>query len=159
MLLQLGCDQAQGYGIAHPMPGADMPSWSAAWRIDPVWESLHAVKRADLPLLYASVEHRAWIVSMGNYLKGERQMPPPLNIHQCRFGQWLDAEGRARFTTKPAFLAIEPLHQQVHALAQELCDLHGQEQSLQALARLTELHALRDALLAQLQLLVQESLR
>jgi hypothetical protein len=30
---------------------------------------------------------------------------------------------------------------------------------LQALARLTELHALRDALLAQLQLLVQESLR
>ena len=26
----LGCDQAQGFGIARPMPGADVPGWAAA---------------------------------------------------------------------------------------------------------------------------------
>ena len=36
-LLQLGCEQVQGYGIARPMPGAAMPEWVAAWRPPPEW--------------------------------------------------------------------------------------------------------------------------
>ena len=35
MLLHLGCELAQGYGIAHPMPAANILSWSAAWQPDP----------------------------------------------------------------------------------------------------------------------------
>jgi hypothetical protein len=30
----LGCDSAQGYGNARPMPGVDMPAWAAAWQPD-----------------------------------------------------------------------------------------------------------------------------
>ena len=30
MLLQLGCERAQGYGIARPMLAADFPGWAAA---------------------------------------------------------------------------------------------------------------------------------
>ena len=37
LLLQLGCELAQGYGIARPMPAADVPAWVASWRPDPVW--------------------------------------------------------------------------------------------------------------------------
>ena len=36
-LLHLGCELAQGYGIARPMPGAEMFAWVAAWRPDPAW--------------------------------------------------------------------------------------------------------------------------
>ncbi len=32
LLLQLGCEEAQGYGIARPMPGADFPLWARQWR-------------------------------------------------------------------------------------------------------------------------------
>lgn len=38
-LLNLGCELAQGYGIARPMPGAGMPAWAAAWRPDDAWSN------------------------------------------------------------------------------------------------------------------------
>ena len=31
-LLALGCDLAQGYAIAQPMPGAELSAWVAAWQ-------------------------------------------------------------------------------------------------------------------------------
>ena len=36
-LLQLGCELAQGYVIAEPMPGAAMLAWLSRWRPDPAW--------------------------------------------------------------------------------------------------------------------------
>ncbi|MFZ4536657.1 EAL domain-containing protein [Propionivibrio sp.] len=157
MLLHLGCELAQGYGIARPMPAADLPAWAATWRPDPAWADLPVVNRDDLPLLFASVEHRAWIGSIENLLQAERQDPSPRDRHPCHFGAWLNTEGRARHGTRPAFRAIEPLHRQLHALAEELLDLQSRGRHPEALARLSELHALRDALLELLKVLVQES--
>ena len=36
-LLRLGCELGQGYGIARPMPAADLPGWVATWHPDPSW--------------------------------------------------------------------------------------------------------------------------
>jgi EAL domain-containing protein (putative c-di-GMP-specific phosphodiesterase class I) len=40
VLLQLGCEQAQGYGIARPMPPDQMPAWAASWKPDRAWALL-----------------------------------------------------------------------------------------------------------------------
>jgi EAL domain-containing protein (putative c-di-GMP-specific phosphodiesterase class I) len=37
-LLQLGCDLAQGYGIAMPMPASDIPEWISHWKPDDAWQ-------------------------------------------------------------------------------------------------------------------------
>jgi diguanylate cyclase (GGDEF)-like protein/PAS domain S-box-containing protein len=37
VLLALGCDLAQGYGIARPMPADELPAWVARWRPDAAW--------------------------------------------------------------------------------------------------------------------------
>ena len=36
-LLQLGCDLAQGYGIAKPMPATDILTWIKGWKPDASW--------------------------------------------------------------------------------------------------------------------------
>jgi diguanylate cyclase (GGDEF)-like protein len=45
MLLQLGCDLAQGYGISRPMPAHKLPGWLATWRPDPAWLDQPSVSR------------------------------------------------------------------------------------------------------------------
>jgi len=37
-LLQLGCEFAQGYGIAKPMPAKDIPAWIDTWKPDVSWQ-------------------------------------------------------------------------------------------------------------------------
>jgi EAL domain-containing protein (putative c-di-GMP-specific phosphodiesterase class I) len=38
-LLKLGCELAQGYGIARPMPAANIPEWVSIWKADDAWQS------------------------------------------------------------------------------------------------------------------------
>ena len=39
VLLDLGCDLAQGYGIARPMPAALLPNWVRHWTPHPCWKA------------------------------------------------------------------------------------------------------------------------
>jgi len=36
-LLSIGCEHAQGYGIAHPMPAEAVPAWIAQWKCPACW--------------------------------------------------------------------------------------------------------------------------
>ncbi|MFZ4535290.1 CHASE domain-containing protein [Propionivibrio sp.] len=155
MLLQLGCELAQGYGIARPMPAHELPAWAAAWHPDPLWADMPAIRHDDLPLHFASAELRAWIGAIASYLKGDRETRPPTQQHS-RFGLWLATEGQACHGAQPAFQCIEPLHRQIHALAEALCELKERNRDQEALARLPELLRLRDSLLELLKALVLE---
>lgn len=151
MLLQLGCELAQGYAIARPMPAEAIPDWLATWRPDPAWQRVHADPETGLPLIYAGVEHRAWVKAVEDYVRGRRLQVPSIDPHQCRFGEWLEDAKNSRLYPMTSILElIEPLHAAVHRCANDILVAQSRGDNAGARDRLVELHALRDQLLAEL---------
>jgi len=150
MLLQLGCELGQGYGIARPMPAEALPDWARSWKPDASWSQVPLMRRDDLPLLFASVEHHAWVKAIESHLRGERDTPPELDPAQCHFGGWLAKKGMALHGAHASFAMVDTLHQHIHTLGSELCHLYAQGQGAQALERVGELQTLVQALLEQL---------
>jgi diguanylate cyclase (GGDEF)-like protein/PAS domain S-box-containing protein len=151
LLLQLGCELGQGYAIARPMPAERLAAWLNNWEPDASWQTQKPISRDDLPILFASVEHRAWLRELASYLNGETEALPPMHPAQCPFGQWLHSMAPVRQENRAALAALEPQHTLIHELASELIRLKQSGQTDAALAQLPHLHALRDQLLAGLQ--------
>ena len=103
LLLRLGCQIAQGFGIARPMPAEDLPGWVTSWTPDPQWSSATVLDAADRPLLYAGAEHRAWVSAIEAFLHGKRRVPPSLDPTQCRLGAWMC---RSSLLGKPALQSL-----------------------------------------------------
>lgn len=149
LLLALGCELGQGYGIARPMPHGELPAWISSWKPHDSWLAWQnrQFNRNDLAVVFAEVEHRHWLRELEAFLAGERATPPPLDAEQCRFGQWLIAEGRTRYGTQGNFPAVDAVHKRVHALAKALAKVEG---AASTDPRLEEIRALRDELIAGL---------
>lgn len=150
MLLRLGCELAQGFGIARPMPASKLLGWAGEWRPDSAWQNKPAVSRNDLPLLFASVEHRAWIAGIEACIQDGDALKQPLDLGDCRFGQWLNSENGLGYSAHPAFTAVDAVHREVHFIATNLLELHAAGRHQQAQAGLGVLHQRRDVLLQQL---------
>lgn len=155
MLLRLGCQAAQGYGIARPMPSRELAKWAANWRPYPQWVDVAPIGATDRPVLSAGVELRAWTVMIDEFVADRRRVVPGMDPQECRLGTWLSAETLAGRNDRPGLRQIDTLHQQVHALAEEIVALKMDGRESAAKAGLEELHALRDKLLDKLESLVQ----
>ena len=155
LLLQLGCELAQGYGIARPMPGEDLPSWARSWQTDPAWSSLPPVNRDDLQLRVTGIEHRAWINAIEAYLHGARPLLPLIH-HHCPFNDWIASDSSSAYHDRPGFAALKSLHVQLHALATELCERHARNDDYEENSLIAELHAQRDDFLAHLNAVLNE---
>lgn len=159
LLLSLGCELAQGYGIARPMPAQAFPGWMSNWRPDRSWEVWRgrSPNRDDQVIVFAEVEHRHWLRSIELYLSGEQGTPPPMDARNCHFGRWRETEGRIRFGPDPAFLELVAVHEQLHALGHALVQRREPGPQGEVRRRLKEMHALREELNVRLRGLVSGS--
>ena len=150
MLLQMGCELAQGYCIARPMPGHDLPRWMTAWRPDPRWVQTPTANNGIRILLYAEIEHRAWMTAFEAFVWGTRPAPPRLNVKQCRLGMWLEAEKLAKRDNLPRFMAVDAAHRSLHEMGAEIAASHVRAGDPESMARLKDLHDLTNVLLTHL---------
>ena len=159
MLMRLGCDLAQGYGIARPMPGDSMPEWVRQYQPAPAWRDNAALhwSREEYPLLTVGIDHKRWVARVLHALEKEPAGTPIelVNHHQCRFGRWYYGNGKKYHGNLIEFQQIEPLHERVHDLGQEIIRLRDVGAKEQARGMAEQLVKLRDhvlELLARLQI-------
>jgi diguanylate cyclase (GGDEF)-like protein len=157
LLLTLGCEQAQGYGIARPMPASELPNWVARWRPDPSWTAWRQrmLSRDDKAMVFIEVGHRHWLRSLEAYLENDHAVPPPLEAGDCHFGRWQVGEGQARFGAAPQFHELVELHNRIHGMAQAIVSTARHESAATTQASMDELRRALDQLAHQLRELVR----
>ena len=150
LLLLLGCEVGQGFAIAPPMPAQEIPSWQAVWTLNPAWAARKPLSRDQLGIVFAEVEHAAWIKQLEGFVRGEHALAPELDVHGCRFGRWLDQASPDRLAQFSSGDLLVAMHQVLHELAEELIELTRSGKASEAQLRLGELRSLSAAIHEQL---------
>ena len=147
MLLRLGCKLGQGYGIAHPMPAAYFLKWLGNWTLPSQWLGLRRLGQENLPLLFATVEHRRWVQDIAACVKNRSCPWPELELECCKVSHWLRDH---RFSAADLQVQLQQRHSEAHNQAQALLALCENDDWAGALAGLDELYRIRDELVAAL---------
>ena len=150
LLLALGCELGQGYGIARPMPAHAVAGWVRQWqpgRSWAMWNESASVEN-DRDLVLANIKHRRWIRDLKNYVAGTSEMTPPLGADDCPLGLWLACDGHARYGRRAGFAALTEAHQRVHDEAKCLVDSRQAGENAKAVDGLPELDLRSDTLIA-----------
>ncbi|MEI7431157.1 MAG: EAL domain-containing protein [Betaproteobacteria bacterium] len=149
MLLQMGCDLAQGYGIARPMPGEDFLQWQAQWCPDDAWARAASLSftRVDIDLLMAEKNHQQWVEQLKLILLSEtngKNATIDLDRSQCRIDEWFDGVGNQQFSAKDELQEAKFLHEKFHEVSAELAALYMNGQVVEARSRIGDLEAISE---------------
>jgi hypothetical protein len=152
LLIRLGCDVAQGFGIAKPMPASAVVAWAMQFKPDPRWSAWADVRweLSDFPLLVAQYDHLNWVKHVVMAVDGGdlgQTVAELTDHHQCRFGHWYYGHGMAHYGHLTEFKAIESVHQKVHQFGMAIIRLRDAGQLDQTHATCGELLAMKDRIL------------
>ena len=150
VLLQLGCELAQGYIIACPMTPDKFLKWLKEWKPDSSWTNQSLLSEAQSKSLFATVEHRSWIANLDAFLKNKIDTFEPQNVHECNFGQWLDTDGDDYFKSSETLTSVKYLHKSIHNLSLELFEFHKNNQEQELVQGIKELYSLQEKLLSKI---------
>lgn len=164
MLLQLGCQFAQGYGIAKPMPAQQLLLWITSWEENENWHKLSSeIKNLTefYDLNVAIFTLRRWINQLAKYMEsGCTEDKPVMDDKHCLFNLWYQGIGQIRYGDHSQFEYIREKHFAVHNLGRELINLFDKQQIASACNKLTEINQIGDdlvSLLTQLSVIEDQS--
>jgi len=149
MLLMSGCERAQGYGIAKPMPAEEVLVWLNAYKPNLEWQTFAAqpLSARQQALKLFELTSRHWNQSFINNIKRHADKVehwPIMDHRKCHCGSWLERiKGQGLFD-QLWLDKLEQSHGNWHAMAYELREtyLSGHQQdafeALNEFARLYE---------------------
>ena len=128
LLLRLGCDLAQGYGIAKPMPAEQLPAWVAGYTPHPSWNTWSNLDwdLSDFPLIVAQYDHIDWVRRILRALDGDTPDLDSIELHnhkECRLGRWYYGRGMEHYGHLQEFKAMEAMHQEIHHIGPRVLQL------------------------------------
>jgi len=142
MLLQLGCELAQGYAISRPIDINAFILFTKSWKLPEVWKKTATINRSDTSILFASVEHRSLIKTIKSYLEDDPKELDIRTLDDCRFGKWIHSKMGTTYENSESYQRVVKFHSEIHNQV-DMIILTRHNSSTQekefALARLNEL--------------------
>jgi diguanylate cyclase (GGDEF)-like protein/PAS domain S-box-containing protein len=157
MLLLMGCEQAQGYGIAKPMPAGELANWLKNYKPNHEWQlcgnKQRSKKESERQLFRLTTEH--WKNKFIQNILSTPDTPddwPILDDKLCPCGSWLKRAKRAQLFEREGLKLIEQAHDKVHETANVLFIQYQEGQLDKARTGLKELQTAFDEMTSRLRL-------
>ncbi len=125
ILLLMGCDKAQGYAIAKPMPNRDFINWINSYTPNEEWcicgQQKRSHKESSLEI-FNILSHR-WKNKFKNTVESlpkELAPWPILDSKMCHCASWLHQRKQERLFDKENIQRLDHSHNEVHRVANEI---------------------------------------
>ena len=125
ILLVMGCNKAQGYGIARPMPVLEIPEWLTNYTPNQQWidcANKHRTQKENRMKLF-----RLTLAQWQKHFEKNIQSSPGNNEQwsilkrtNCHCGVWLQRARQERFFEEKSLQNLERAHNTMHAIGGDL---------------------------------------
>ncbi len=135
LLLSLGCEWAQGFGISQPMMASEISNWIKNYQAPEQWlkHKQTAPANTSFDFLHIATLHNQFVERV---LKAAQDQAPSLfpeyinNPRHCKLGQWLEQQKQTEFGGTKLYQQICLKHQEAHRLAKAIFDCLHTEQTM-----------------------------
>ncbi|WP_430009391.1 EAL domain-containing protein [Methylophaga lonarensis] len=133
MLLMMGCELAQGYGIARPMPAQEVAGWLQNYQPNQQWLAFAAatLSSADRDLQLFQLTTRHWYQQLSQKLSEPKSEAawPIIHAHECHCGVWLRRAKIEGLFDSDWLHSLKLAHSELHKAAERLkhASLHSDE--------------------------------
>tara|TARA_R110001583_G_scaffold145698_1_gene297682 strand:- start:1394 stop:5008 length:3615 start_codon:yes stop_codon:yes gene_type:complete len=125
MLLMMGCEHAQGYEIAKPMPADDFVLWLKKYIPNQQWLlcSRRQGSKKETSLELFRMINEIWVEKFRVKLMSmpsENKPWPIIDGQLCQCGNWLRRESKEQLFTKEELQQLEGVHDNFHSIAYQI---------------------------------------
>lgn len=159
MLIMMGCELAQGYGVARPMLAGDLVDWLVDYEPNQQWISFAKQPRtaAENKVKIFCLVAKYWMERFVSNIESPTDSIkdwPILSGRMDHFGQWLSREQQGFLFTKGGLSRLQKAHDEFHQMAQGLLSHYQQGKITAARAGLGELQLSFERVLLNAKLLL-----
>jgi len=126
MLLIMGCNEAQGYGISRPIPASEIPSWIAKYTPNQYWldfASQHlTLQQQKIILLKLTTQH--WFSNVRNELLITEDTDFGTSFMKCHLNEWLSRFEQEKIFEQAWLDKLMKAHDIMFSLAKSLFNEH-----------------------------------
>lgn len=147
MLILMGCNQAQGYGIARPMPADQISEWLSNYSPNKAWlaygERQYSIKNKRIELF--RLASQCWLKRFDGAIQIPKEgVPhwPIMDKTSCPCGAWIKRKKEKELFDAVWLEQLETAHKDAHAKASTIKDLYLEGEIKTARAELPNLQEL-----------------
>jgi diguanylate cyclase (GGDEF)-like protein/PAS domain S-box-containing protein len=159
MLIMMGCEQAQGYGIAKPMPANDFADWLDHYEPNQEWihfsKQQRTVKENKVKLFQLVATY--WMNRFANNIQasaGDMKDWPLMSGKHDHCGKWLRREQQELLFSHEGLAQLDKVYQEFHQISQSLFLKYQADDIEEAKAGLVEFYTAFDKVLQHAKLLL-----